>query len=88
MLLHTLFLSFFSWTPGALVAGICIVNRKGPRIPGTGKAILRVLGYVLSFVPFVGIGLLWPVIVNKSENCADALSSTRVIISGEGENEE
>jgi hypothetical protein len=82
MLLHILFLSFVPWTPGALLAGIRIVRRNGPRIPGMLRGSLRVLGYVLSVVPFAGVGLIWPVIVNRSDNWADALSKTRIITAG------
>lgn len=88
MVLHLLFLSLFTWTPGALMAGIRIVSRKGPRSPGVVKALLRVIGYILSVIPFIGVGLIWPLIVNKNENWSDMLSSTRVITSEGGADEE
>jgi len=88
MFFHVLLLSVVCWTPGAWVAGIRIVSRQGRRVPGVGKGLLRVLGYVLSIIPFIGVGLIWPLIVNKSENWADAFSQTRVIACGSGSNEE
>jgi uncharacterized RDD family membrane protein YckC len=88
MLLHIVFLTFVPWTPGAHLAGIRIVSRKGRRVPGLLKGASRALGYVLSIIPFVGVGLIWPLIVNKSENWADVFSETRVIASGERGDEE
>lgn len=88
LLLHVIFLSLVPWTPGALVSGIRIVSRTGPRVPGLVKALLRVFGYIVSIVPFIGVGLIWPLIVNNNENWADAISQTRVIASGDGRDEE
>jgi hypothetical protein len=77
LIIQILFLSYFTWTPGALVGGVRILPRKRFGPPGPRLAMRRCLGYLIS-IPCAGIGWIWPLFSSSSQNWADILSDTRV----------
>jgi uncharacterized RDD family membrane protein YckC len=65
-------------TPGKRVMGVRIVRTDGGRV-GWGNAIRREIGYVISYVLF--LGYLWILVDNRRQGWHDKLAGTLVIYS-------
>jgi len=63
-------------TPGKLLMGIRVVSTQGLRL-GFGRALLRLVGYLLSALPFY-IGYLW-ILGPKRRGWHDILARTEVV---------
>lgn len=69
--------SFGGQTLGKIFMGICVVSEKGQGL-SVGGSFLRLVGYLVSFIPF-GAGFLWVVLDKNHSSWHDKLSFSRVI---------
>jgi hypothetical protein len=78
MLLNILFLSFCTWTPGALIFRLRIITLKGER-PGFNGAVMRVFAAFAGLFAF-GYGGFQPLISHDERTWSDTWSRTRLVI--------
>jgi len=76
-----LFWVFFSGTPGKLLLGCYVVNADTGEPIGFKQAIIRYLGYYVSFLS-LGIGFLWVVWDKRKQGFHDKLANTVVKFNG------
>ncbi len=79
--LQSLFLIFFTWTPGCRFANIKIVEARNLKTPGIKRSFLRLVGYLFCFIPPFTIGLLLPLIRSKTKTASlpDTISGTKIL---------
>ena len=68
------------WTPGSRLLGMRIVRVENLGEPGPGRALVRVLGSVLSEAAF-GIGYAWALWDRHRQTWQDKLARTYVVMS-------
>ncbi len=70
---------YWSATPGKIICRLKIVDSKTGGKMGDWQSILRVLGYVISAVPF-GLGFFWIGLNKKRRGWHDYLAGTLVVV--------
>lgn len=78
MAYFTVFLALDGQTPGKMIMGIRVVSSDSERI-SPGLAFLRMIGYVISFLPLLA-GFLWMLWDREQRAWHDSLAVTRVIV--------
>ena len=69
----------FGATPGKLLLDLRVVDVARGERPGYVRAIIRYLGYFVSFLT-LGLGFLWVVFDRRSQALHDKLAGTCVIV--------
>lgn len=83
---HIFFLVFAGQTPGKALLGLRVVSMDGKPLH-YGKAILRLLGYFFSGVPFY-LGFLWIIFDDHRQAWHDKIAGTCVIYTWEARPDE
>lgn len=65
-------------TPGKMALNLQVIDAHTGRKIGVGKAILRLVGYVISALP-LGLGLLWIAFDRKKRGWHDMIAGTVVL---------
>ena len=68
----------YGGTPGKLILGIKVVNEETGENLGLIRSIVRYIGYLISFIPFL-IGYFWAIIDGKNRTWHDMIAGSVVI---------
>ena len=83
---HVLFVALVGQTPGKALIGLRVVTLDGKR-PSYGRALLRLLCYLLSGIPLY-LGFLWVVLDDRRQAWHDKVANTCVIYTWEARPDE
>jgi len=80
------FIAFAGQTPGKALLGLRVVSMDGKRL-GYGKAILRLIGYIVSGLPLY-LGFIWIIFDDRRQAWHDKIAGTCVIYTWEARPDE
>jgi uncharacterized RDD family membrane protein YckC len=86
LLATVLFWRLMMATPGKLLLGCLVVDARSGRTVGTGQALLRYLGYIVSALP-LGLGFVWIAFDRRKQGFHDKIARTCVVIEDEAAKE-
>lgn len=78
MVLVIVFWSRMGATPGKWVMGCRVLNARTGRFPSLGRALLRFVGYLVSYLP-LGLGFLWAAWDKRKQGFHDKIARTVVV---------